>query len=260
MKFHQIESLLMNIESNFSSLIDLIISGDYADDIIESIDELNPQIKIELLVKDIIARNYRIEDDADYSELWYNIANNKESADLLVEHLSKSEHKKDFLNYYLWDLNKRDGEENDFNVEEIFNAVSKGIKINHNKTIGKMLNDIENNFIDLIDRITFYDSIDQDLWAMYIIEKIKEMPLDKEIDLLIEDIVKRNYSINPGFLYSSIWYYMANSKNKPEVLIEKVANSKYRNEILNYFNSLNSGKNKLYDINMQKVIDAVNAR
>lgn len=53
---------------------------------------------------------------------------------------------------------------------------------------------------------------------------------------------------------------MANSKNKPEVLIEKVANSKYRNEILNYFNSLNSGKNKLYDINMQKVIDSVNLK
>lgn len=133
------------------------------------------------------------------------------------------------------------------------------MKINK-KEVKELLKNIENNFSTLIDVIIYYDSIDQDESAMKIIEKMEEMPLDKEIDLLIEDVVKRNYSINPGFLYSSIWYYMANSKNKPEVLIEKVANSKYRNEILNYFNSLNSGKNKLYDINMQKVIDSVNLK
>lgn len=126
--------------------------------------------------------------------------------------------------------------------------------------VKKLLKDIETNFSTLIDLIIYYDSIDKDELAMKIIEKIEKLPIEKEIDFLIEDITTRNYIMEFGFLYSSIWYYMANSENKTEVLIDKVANSQYRNELINYFNSLNSGKNKLYDINMQKVIDAVNSR
>jgi disulfide oxidoreductase YuzD len=121
--------------------------------------------------------------------------------------------------------------------------------------VKKLLKDIETNFSKLIDIVIYYDSIDQDEYAMQIIEKIEKLPLKKEIYLLIEDIVKRNYTINPSFLYSSIWYYIVNSENKPEVLIDKVASSEYRNDLIKYFNSLNSGKNRLYDINMQKVID-----
>lgn len=261
MRHNQVEELLMNIENNFSQLIDLVISGNcYDDDIIEIINGLETQKKIDLLFKDIVSRNYRREDDYNYSELWYEIANKKESADLLVEYLLKSESKKDFLDYYLWDLNERDSEEKDFNIEEIYHAVSKGVKINHNKTIGLMLSDIEHNFTDLIDRIIFYDSIDQDLWAMDIIHKIEELKAEDTIELLINDLVNRNYIIHPRLLYSSIWYSLVNSDYTPEIVINKVANSKYRNEIINYFNSLNSGKDKLYDINMQKVIDAVNSR
>lgn len=121
--------------------------------------------------------------------------------------------------------------------------------------VKKLLKDIETNFSKLIDIVIYYDSIDQDEYAMQIIEKIEKLPLKKEIYLLIEDIVKRNYTINPSFLYSSIWYYIVNNENKPEVLIDKVASSEYRNDLIKYFNSLNSGKNRLYDINMQKVID-----
>jgi hypothetical protein len=128
------------------------------------------------------------------------------------------------------------------------------------KETKELLNNIENNFSMLIDLVIYYDSVDKDELAMNIIEKIEKLPLEKEIDLLIEDITKRNYIIEFSFIYSSIWYYMANSENKQEVLIDKVSNSQYRNELMNYFNSLNSGKNKLYDINMQKIIDAVNSR
>jgi hypothetical protein len=128
------------------------------------------------------------------------------------------------------------------------------------KETKELLNNIENNFSMLIDLVIYYDSVDKDELAMKIIEKIEKLPLEKEIDLLIEDITKRNYIIEFSFIYSSIWYYMANSENKQEVLIDKVSNSQYRNELMNYFNSLNSGKNKLYDINMQKIIDAVNSR
>lgn len=75
------------------------------------------------------------------------------------------------------------------------------MKINK-KEVKELLKDIENNFSTLIDVIIYYDSIDQDESAMKIIDKIEEIQLDKEIDFLIEDIVKRNYTINPGFLYS----------------------------------------------------------
>lgn len=77
--------------------------------------------------------------------------------------------------------------------------------------VKKLLKDIETNFSKLIDIVIYYDSIDQDEYAMQIIEKIEKLPLKKEIDLLIEDIVKRNYTINPSFLYSSIWYYIVNT-------------------------------------------------
>lgn len=133
------------------------------------------------------------------------------------------------------------------------------MKINK-KEVKELLKDIENNFSTLIDVIIYYDSIDQDESAMKIIDKIEEIQLDKEIDFLIEDIVKRNYTINPGFLYSSIWYYIANSESKKETLINKIANSQYRNDLIKYLNSLNSGKNKQYDLNMQTVIDSVNSK
>lgn len=126
--------------------------------------------------------------------------------------------------------------------------------------VKNLLKDIETNFSTLIDIVIYYDEIDQDEYAMKIIEKIEKLPLKKEIDLLIKDIVKRKYTINPSFLYSSIWYYIVNSENKLEFLINKVKSSEYRHDLIKYFKSLNSGKNRLYDINMQKVIDAVNSK
>lgn len=128
------------------------------------------------------------------------------------------------------------------------------------KEVKEILKDIENNFSKLIDVVIYYDSIDQDNEAMKIIDKIEGIEIDKEINLLIEDIVKRNYTINPSFLYSSIWYYIVNSESKKETLINKIANSQYRNDLIKYFNSLNSGKNKQYDLNMQTVIDSVNSK
>lgn len=124
----------------------------------------------------------------------------------------------------------------------------------------KKLNSIEENFSELINLIIFYDSNDNDNLAFEIINKMKTFDIEKKIDFLITDIVERQYNVNPSLLYNVLWYSISNSPKNSLVLIEKLVKNEHKKEIIDYLKPLNEGNGHDADINIQKIIDAVNSR
>lgn len=133
------------------------------------------------------------------------------------------------------------------------------MKINK-KEVKELLKNIEPNFSELIDLIIFYDSMDKDELAFEIINKMKTFNIEKKIDRLITDIVERQYNVNPSLLYNVLWYSISNSHKNSLVLIEKLTKNEHKKEIIYYLKPLNEGKGHDADINIQKIIDAVNSR
>jgi hypothetical protein len=133
------------------------------------------------------------------------------------------------------------------------------MKINK-KEVKELLKNIEPNFSELIDLIIFYDSMDKDELAFEIINKMKTFNIEKKIDLLITDIVERQYKVNPSLLYNVLWYSISNSHKNSLVLIEKLTKNEHKKEIIYYLKTLNEGNGHDADINIQKIIDAVNSR
>lgn len=133
------------------------------------------------------------------------------------------------------------------------------MKINK-KEVKELLKNIEPNFSELIDLIIFYDSMDKDELAFEIINKMKTFNIEKKIDLLITDIVERQYKVNPSLLYNVLWYSISNSHKNYLVLIEKLTKNEHKKGIIYYLKTLNEGNGHDADINIQKIIDAVNSR
>lgn len=133
------------------------------------------------------------------------------------------------------------------------------MKINK-KEVKELLKNIEPNFSELIDLIIFYDSMDKDELAFEIINKMKTFNIEKKIDRLITDIVERQYNVNPSLLYNVLWYSISNSHKNSLVLIEKLTKNEHKKEIIDYLKTLNEGNGHDADINIQKIIDAVNSR
>lgn len=125
------------------------------------------------------------------------------------------------------------------------------------KKLSKMLTDIENNFEELINSIIYYDSIDRDDLSFKIIDKMKSFPIEKKVRLLIDDLVKRNYTVTPNLLYNVLWYSIANSPKNSEVLINNLNISVYKKEVIYYLKTLNEGNGDEADLNIQKIVDSV---
>lgn len=64
-----------------------------------------------------------------------------------------------------------------------------------NRRLAQQFRNIETNFTKLIDQIIFYDSVDSDDEAIEILQGIVNIDIDKQIDLLFEDLRHRNYAI-----------------------------------------------------------------
>jgi hypothetical protein len=126
------------------------------------------------------------------------------------------------------------------------------------KDLKIMFKNIDENFKQLIDYIIFCDVSEKDLIGLEIIDEIENnIKLEKEIDLLIEDLKDRDYIVSPKLLYNTMWYCIANGDDSQAILIDKISKSKYRHEITNYLQSLNKGQSREADVNIQKIIDKV---
>jgi hypothetical protein len=256
-----------NIEINFTKLIDQIIFFDSVDaddeaiEILQGIVNIDIDKQIDLLFEDLKYRNYAIETAEIYNVIWYSMVGEKEQADLLVKKLSVRPDKESII-AYLWYLNAgyNDGNktEEEFDIEEVLYAVRKGEPINHRKLLKKMIKKIEVSFSDLVDRIIFYDFIDQDVLSYDIIIEIEKIPTDTLIKLMIKEIHKRNYTISTPLMYNFMWYYFADFHDKSNMLVKAISKNENKDKILNYLSSLNERSESDSELNIQDVIDAVN--
>lgn len=126
----RLDQQLRNVEDNFTKLVDLVIFYGRIDEnnivyeITDEINHLGTIKRIKLLIEDIELRGYCIPDNFHYNSLWYYIANNKKENNLLIKFLIKYEKSKDFINSYLYTLNKNEGEVDDLNIKTIVDAVN----------------------------------------------------------------------------------------------------------------------------------------
>lgn len=256
-----------NIETNFTKLIDQIIfydsvdSDDEAIEILQGIVNIDIDKQIDLLFEDLKYRNYAVETAEIYNVIWYSMVGEKEQADLLVKKISESPDK-DSIVTYLWYLNAgyNDGNktEEEFDIEEVLYAVRKGEQINHRKLLKKMIKNIEISFSDLVDRVIFYDSVDQDVLSYDIIIEIEKIPTDKLIKLMIKELHRRDYKISTPLMYNFMWYYFADFHDKSNMLVKEILKTQNKEKILNYLSSLNERTESDSELNIQDVIDAVN--
>lgn len=258
-----------NIETNFTKLIDQIIfydsvdSDDEAIEILQGIVNIDIDKQIDLLFEDLKHRNYAIETAEIYNVIWYSMVGDKDQSDLLVKKISNSPDKESIV-AYLWYLNAgyNDGNktEEEFDIEEVLYAVRKGEPINHRKLLKKMIKKIEVSFSDLVDRIIFYDSVDQDVLSYDIIIEIEKIPTDKLIKLMIKELHKRDYKISTPLMYNFMWYYFADFHDKSNMLVKEIAKNENKEKILHYLTSLNERAESDSELNVQDVIDAVNQK
>jgi hypothetical protein len=256
-----------NIETNFTKLIDQIIFFDSVDaddeaiEILQGIVNIDIDKQIDLLFEDLKYRNYAIETAEIYNVIWYSMVGEKEQADLLVKKLSVSPDKESII-AYLWYLNAgyNDGNktEEEYDIEDVLYAVQKGEPLNNRKPMKKMIKKIELSFSDLVDRIIFYDSIDQDALSYDIIIEIEKIPTDKLINLMIKELHKRDYKISPRMMYNYMWYYLADFHDKSNMLVKEILKSANKDKITGYLWCLNQRSESDSELNVQDVIDAVN--
>lgn len=255
-----------NIETNFSKIIDQVIYYNSVDndeksfEIVQNIVNIEIEQQINLLFDDLKYRNYTVDPSGAYNAIWYTMVVNNDSADLLVSKLSQQPDK-ELIMSYLYDLNLgyNDGHKTDeeSDIEDILYALQKGEPINHRKKLRSMLKNIEISFSSLIDRIMFYDSIDQQQLAYDIIIEIEQMPTDKLITLMIKELDKRDYQISTPTMYNFMWYYFADFHDKSNLLTREILKNKNKDKILNYLISLNERSESDSELNVQDVIDAV---
>lgn len=255
-----------NLETNFSTIIDQVIYYNSVDndeksfEIVQNIVNIEIEQQIKLLFDDLKKREYTVDPSNAYNAIWYIMAVDNKSADVLVAKL-KQQPDKELIMSYLYDLNfgYNDGHKTDeeFDIEDILYAIQKGEPINHRKKLRSMLKNIEISFSSLIDRIMFYDSIDQQQLAYDIIIEIEQMPTDKLITLMIKELDKRDYQISTPTMYNFMWYYFSDFHDKSNMLTKEILKNKNKDKILNYLTSLNERSESDSELNVQDVIDAV---
>ena len=125
------------------------------------------------------------------------------------------------------------------------------------KQIQPLLENIRENFSTLIDAIIYFDSINKDEIALEIINYIDNLATQCEIDLLINDLINRNFEIETTLLYNSIWYGLNNNDEIRPDLVNSISNSEKKIELVSYLSTLDKGRERDVDLNIQKLLKEI---
>ena len=123
-----------------------------------------------------------------------------------------------------------------------------------------MLKNVRENFSELINAIIYFDNKNKDEVAQEIITHINSLATKSEIDLLTEDLINRNFNITTKLLYDSIWYGLNNNDEIRPDIVEKIYNSEKKIELVSYLSSLDKGRQREADINIQKLLEEINKK
>ncbi len=125
------------------------------------------------------------------------------------------------------------------------------------KQIQPLLENVRENFSTLIDAIIYFDSINKDEIALEIINYIDNLATQCEIDLLINDLINRNFEIETTLLYNSIWYGLNNNDEIRPDLVNSISNSEKKLELVSYLSTLDQGRERDVDLNIQKLLKEI---
>lgn len=128
------------------------------------------------------------------------------------------------------------------------------------KQVKALLQNVRENFSELIEAIIYFDSKDKDEIAQEIISYIDSLATQSEIDLLTEDLINRNFNIPTNLLYNSIWYGLNNNDEIRPSLVEKIFNSEKKSELVAYLSTLDKGRQREPDLNIQKLLEEINRK
>ena len=125
------------------------------------------------------------------------------------------------------------------------------------KQIQPLLENIRENFSTLIDAIIYFDSTNKDEIALEIIYYIDNLATQCGIDLLIKDLINRNFEIETTLLYNSIWYGLNNNDEIRPDLVNSISNSEKKLELVSYLSTLDKGRERDVDLNIQKLLKEI---
>ena len=125
------------------------------------------------------------------------------------------------------------------------------------KQIQPLLENIRENFSTLIDAIIYFDSTNKYEIALEIINYIDNLATQCEIDLLINDLINRNFEIETTLLYNSIWYGLNNNDEIRPDLVNSISNSEKKIELVSYLSTLDKGRERDVDLNIQKLLKEI---
>lgn len=130
------------------------------------------------------------------------------------------------------------------------------------KKINKYLENIESNFSELINGAISYEKNGMDDWATEIIGAIEHLPLEKELNLLLNDLKHRKKEDFTIYSYQRLWWGIINVKsddtNKAIIdFCKKSENGEILSDNLNFwFNELdNDSESK---VNIGKIVKFTN--
>lgn len=128
------------------------------------------------------------------------------------------------------------------------------------KQVKKLLENVKNNFSELIDAIIYFDSQNKDEIALEIISHIDSLATQTEIDLLTEDLINRNFNVPTKLLYNSLWYGLNNNDEIRPGLVIKISNSEKKEQLVSYLSTLDKGRQREADLNIQKLLEDINGK
>lgn len=128
------------------------------------------------------------------------------------------------------------------------------------KQVKKLLENVKNNFSELIDAIIYFDSQNKDEIAFEIISHIDSLATQTEIDLLTEDLINRNFNVPTKLLYNSLWYGLNNNDEIRPDLVMKISNSEKKEQLVSYLSTLDKGRQREADLNIQKLLEDINGK
>lgn len=128
------------------------------------------------------------------------------------------------------------------------------------KQVKKLLENVKDNFSELIDAIIYFDSQNKDEIALEIISHIDSLATQTEIDLLTEDLINRNFNVPTKLLYNSLWYGLNNNDEIRPDLVMKISNSEKKEQLVSYLSTLDKGRQREADLNIQKLLEDINGK
>lgn len=113
----------------------------------------------------------------------------------------------------------------------------------------------QKSFSILIDAIIFLDKNDRDIETTELIVALENIKDLDYFQLLINDLIQRNYKVKPCLLYNSLWYRSVNCEESNKALQNLLYNHEKKNNFIKYLEKLIEDKSEIGYNNMSEFVE-----